>query len=80
MGDANAVSPSGVSQQDLRNDTEVSANAQSIPTVQPVLSRPMWGAFPKVAALNSFAFVSKISIDNGMLTLSIRLRPIPAIR
>ena len=42
------------------------ANA-SIPTVQPVLSRPMWGSFPKAAALNSYAFVSKASIDNGEL-------------
>jgi urease len=40
------------------------ANA-SIPTVQPVISRPMWGSFPKVAALNSFNFVSQVSLDNG---------------
>ena len=44
------------------------ANA-SIPTVQPVFSRPMWGSFPKVAALNSYAFVSQISINNGMSIL-----------
>jgi len=37
----------------------------SIPTVQPVISRPMWGSFPKVAALNSFNFVSQVSLDNG---------------
>jgi len=42
------------------------ANA-SIPTVQPILSKPMWGSFPKVAALNSFCFVSQISIDNGTI-------------
>lgn len=36
------------------------ANA-SIPTVQPVLPRPMWGAHPSAAALNSVHFVSAIS-------------------
>ncbi|KAG8710530.1 Urease [Ceratobasidium sp. 423] len=41
------------------------ANA-SIPTVQPVYPRPMWGAHPGSAALNSVAFVSKISKDLGI--------------
>ncbi|CAE6512356.1 unnamed protein product [Rhizoctonia solani] len=41
------------------------ANA-SIPTVQPVYSRPMWGAHPGSAALNSVAFVSKISKELGI--------------
>jgi len=38
------------------------ANA-SIPTVQPVLPRPMWGAHPASAALNSVSFVSQVSIE-----------------
>jgi urease len=41
------------------------ANA-SIPTVQPVFGRPMWGAQPKAAALNSVVWVSQASIDKGM--------------
>ena len=40
------------------------ANA-SIPTVQPVLPRPMWGATPSSAVRNSVCFVSKISIELG---------------
>ncbi|CCM04988.1 uncharacterized protein FIBRA_07186 [Fibroporia radiculosa] len=40
------------------------ANA-SIPTVQPVIGRPMWGALPMSAALNSVAFVSAASIESG---------------
>lgn len=40
------------------------ANA-SIPTVQPFFSKPMWGAKPASAALNSVAFVSQISITSG---------------
>jgi len=35
----------------------------SIPTVQPFYSKPMWGAEPGSAAMNSIAFVSQISID-----------------
>ncbi|KAG8848727.1 hypothetical protein FRB91_010533 [Serendipita sp. 411] len=42
------------------------ANA-SIPTVQPVYSRPMWGAKPASAALNSVTFVSSISISSGVI-------------
>lgn len=41
------------------------ANA-SIPTVQPIFSRPMWGAHAASAALNSVAFVSQISIESGV--------------
>lgn len=37
----------------------------SIPTVQPSFGRPMWGSLPSSAALNSIAFVSRASIDNG---------------
>lgn len=42
------------------------ANA-SIPSVQPFYSKPMWGAKPGSAALNSIAFVSKISISSGAI-------------
>lgn len=42
------------------------ANA-SIPTVQPVYSRPMWGAKADSAALNSVTFVSEISISSGTI-------------
>ncbi len=40
------------------------ANA-SIPSVQPFFSKPMWGAKPGSAALNSVAFVSAVSIASG---------------
>ncbi|KAJ3514649.1 hypothetical protein NLJ89_g2245 [Agrocybe chaxingu] len=42
------------------------ANA-SIPTVQPSYSKPMWGAHPGSAALNSVAFVSQLSITSGTI-------------
>lgn len=42
------------------------ANA-SIPTVQPFISRPMWGSYPASAALNSISFVSAISISSGVI-------------
>ncbi|GJJ09547.1 hypothetical protein Clacol_003770 [Clathrus columnatus] len=42
------------------------ANA-SIPTVQPILPRPMWGSHPSAAALNSVHFVSGISIESGTI-------------
>jgi urease len=40
------------------------ANA-SIPTVQPVIGRPMWGCEPSSAAMNSVVWASQASIDNG---------------
>lgn len=49
------------------------ANA-SIPTVQPVLPRPMWGASPASAALNSVSFVSQISLEQGIFYLSFYMR------
>ncbi|KAL1753443.1 hypothetical protein FB107DRAFT_264313 [Schizophyllum commune] len=42
------------------------ANA-SIPTVQPYYSKPMWGAKPGSAALNSVSFVSSLSITSGTI-------------
>jgi urease len=41
--------------------------AASIPTIQPILPRPMWGAYPASAALNSVTFVSDISITSGTI-------------
>ncbi|KDQ15939.1 hypothetical protein BOTBODRAFT_31394 [Botryobasidium botryosum FD-172 SS1] len=43
------------------------ANA-SIPTVQPIVGRPMWGSFPASAALNSISFVSQLSISSGTVS------------
>ncbi|GMJ03689.1 urease [Hibiscus trionum] len=37
----------------------------SIPTPEPVLSRPMNGASGKAASANSIAFVSKVALDSG---------------
>ncbi|KAK8516726.1 hypothetical protein V6N12_049445 [Hibiscus sabdariffa] len=42
------------------------ANA-SIPTPEPVLPRPMFGAFGKAASSNSIAFVSKAALDSGII-------------
>ena len=41
------------------------ANA-SIPTPQPVLPRPMFGASPRVAGLTSLAFVSPAAVEDGL--------------
>ncbi|KAG8908005.1 Urease [Tulasnella sp. 403] len=40
----------------------------SIPTVQPIYSRPMWGAQAASAALNSIAFVSQASLELGIIS------------
>ncbi|KAI8806046.1 urease [Cladochytrium replicatum] len=51
------------------------ANA-SIPTPQPVLSRPQFGAFPSSIGLHSLAFVSNESIRNGVIeTYKLRKAP-----
>lgn len=44
------------------------ANA-SIPTPEPVIMRPMFGAFGKAGHANSMAFVSKAALDNGVKAL-----------
>jgi urease subunit alpha len=41
------------------------ANA-SIPTPQPVLPRPMWGAYGKVPARTSVSFVAQAAIEAGL--------------
>jgi urease subunit alpha len=58
------------------------ANA-SIPTPQPVLARPMFGAAPRVAAASSVHFVSQAAIDDGLterLGLSRPLLPVADTR
>lgn len=58
------------------------ANA-SIPTVQPVYGRPMWGAHAGSAALNSVVFVSQVSIDTGTVAsygLKKRIEPVHGCR
>lgn len=53
------------------------ANA-SIPTVQPIIGRPMWGSYPKVAALNSVLFVSELSISSGTIaTYGLKKKAVP---
>jgi len=41
------------------------ANA-SIPTPQPMLPRPMWGAAPAAAGSTSVSFVSELALENGL--------------
>jgi urease subunit alpha len=41
------------------------ANA-SIPTPQPVLARPMFGASPRAAASTSLTFVAQAALDDGL--------------
>ncbi|KAJ2759797.1 Urease [Coemansia sp. BCRC 34490] len=61
------------------------ANA-SIPTVQPVLSRPMFGALPGATRFNSVAFVSQSSLDDDYgapartYHITKRLEPVRACR
>jgi len=58
------------------------ANA-SIPTPQPVLPRPMWGAAPGVAAKTSFSFVAPAALDDGLaerLGLARELVPVADVR
>ncbi|MET1072989.1 MAG: urease subunit alpha [Umezawaea sp.] len=58
------------------------ANA-SIPTPQPILARPMFGAYPSAAASNSFHFVSQEAIDSdlaGRLNLMRRMLPVSNTR
>jgi urease subunit alpha len=58
------------------------ANA-SIPTPQPVLPRPMFGAFGRVPGLTSVAFVSEAAIETGLsdrLQLTRPLVPVANVR
>jgi urease subunit alpha len=54
------------------------ANA-SIPTPQPMLPRPMWGAAPRAAGATSLSFVSELALENdlaGRLDLDRPLVPV----
>jgi urease subunit alpha len=54
------------------------ANA-SIPTPQPVLPRPMWGAYGQVPSATSVSFVAPVALDGGLaerLGLARRLVPV----
>lgn len=58
------------------------ANA-SIPTPQPVLPRPMWGAVPAVAAACSITWVAPIALDGGLakqLAVGRSLQPVADVR
>ena len=58
------------------------ANA-SIPTPQPVLPRPMFGAAPAAAAATSVHFVSQAAIDDGLadrIAVSRKLVPVKNVR
>ncbi|MEU6403271.1 urease subunit alpha [Streptomyces sp. NPDC046985] len=58
------------------------ANA-SIPTPQPVLARPMFGAMGRAPAANSFTFVAPLALEDGLperLGLGKRLVPIASTR
>lgn len=44
----------------------VGDGAASIPTPQPVLPRPMWGAYGRVPAATSVAFVSPAALEAGL--------------
>ncbi|MHB8262266.1 MAG: urease subunit alpha [Acidimicrobiales bacterium] len=58
------------------------ANA-SIPTPEPILPRPMWGASPKAAAAASVSFVAPAALEDGLgekLDLEKRLVPVSDVR
>ncbi|QFY07239.1 urease subunit alpha [Nonomuraea phyllanthi] len=58
------------------------ANA-SIPTPQPVLPRPMFGASPVTAAATSLHFVSPLAVESGLadrLSVRRRLAPVADVR
>jgi urease subunit alpha len=58
------------------------ANA-SIPTPQPVLPRPMYGAAPRVAARSSVHFVAPAALEDGLadrLAVERRLLPVADVR
>ncbi len=58
------------------------ANA-SIPTPQPILSRPMWGASRKVASATSLHFVNQSALDAGLadrLRVDRKLVPVKNVR
>jgi urease subunit alpha len=58
------------------------ANA-SIPTPQPILPRPMFGAYGAVPAATSIAFVAPAAVEDGLadrISISRRLVPVASTR
>jgi urease subunit alpha len=55
------------------------ANA-SIPTPQPVLPRPMFGAFGRAPAATSVAFVAPVALDSGLADRVAVERPLVAVQ
>ncbi|MFZ4485463.1 MAG: urease subunit alpha [Candidatus Nanopelagicales bacterium] len=55
------------------------ANA-SIPTPQPVLSRPMWGAAARIASATSLHFVAQAALDAGLTDRLALRRPLVAVK
>src|ERR1700744_4423005 len=51
-----------------------------IPTVQPIIPRPMWGSYPRSAASNSVAFVSQVSLDCGAVAAYGLMKKTMAVR
>ncbi len=52
----------------------------SIPTPQPVLPRPMWGAAPVVAAATSLAFVAPAAVESGLAArIAVRRALVPVV-
>lgn len=55
----------------------------SIPTTQPIISKPMYGSLPSSVGMHSCLFVSQISIDNGVMAsygLRKRIEPVKNCR
>jgi urease subunit alpha len=55
----------------------------SIPTPQPILPRPMWGARPTAASATSVAFVAPLALEDGLadrLAVRRRLAPVADVR
>lgn len=48
----------------------------SIPTPQPVISRPMFGSNPTVLSMNCFSFISQVSYKN-VLTYKLQKKLVP---
>jgi len=55
------------------------ANA-SIPTPQPVMARPMFGAYGRAPAATSLAFVAPAALDNGLADRLAVARPLVPVR
>src|SRR5690606_24284037 len=52
----------------------------SIPTPQPVMARPMFGAYGRAPAATSLAFVAPAALDNGLADRLAVARPLVPVR